>query len=203
MRIVIFGLTVSSSWGNGHAVLWRGLLRELAAEGHHITFFEHDQPYYAQNRDLSVFPWGGELVLYTDWDALRPRRMPALMAADVAIVTSYCADGVAATQAVMDAPVGVRCFYDMDTPVTLARLAAGEGVEYIGADGLSGFDIVFSYTGGRALDALRTQLGARHVAPLYGWVDPNQYVPATPRAAYAGVLSYIGTYAADRQAALE
>jgi spore maturation protein CgeB len=63
MNFVIFGLTISSSWGNGHATLWRGLSGALARRGHRITFFERDVPYYAAHRDLAAIP-GGKLELY-------------------------------------------------------------------------------------------------------------------------------------------
>lgn len=203
MRLAIFGLSVSSTWGNGHAALWRGLIHGLLADGHRVTFFERDVPYYAENRDLFSLPEGGELVLYDDWNEMLPRARAALAGADAGMVTSYCPDGVEATRAVLDSRVPVRCFYDLDTPVTLARIEAGEQVNYLGPDGLSGFDLVLSYTGGLALDALRDRLGARRVAPLYGSVDPATHRPAPPRAEYAALLSYLGTYAADRQAALE
>jgi spore maturation protein CgeB len=203
MRIVIFGLSVSSSWGNGHAALWRGLIRALLEAGHSVVFFERDVPYYAANRDLHALPEGGELVLYPDWtDALAPMRR-ALAEADVGMVTSYCPDGLAATKLLLEADLAVRCFYDLDTPVTLARLEAGEQVGYIGPDGLAPFDLVLSYTGGGALEALRTRLGARRTAPIYGSVDPELHRPAPSRPEYQGLLSYLGTYAADRQATLE
>ncbi|MGE0372614.1 MAG: glycosyltransferase [Gammaproteobacteria bacterium] len=201
MRIVIFGLAVSSSWGNGHAALWRGLIRALHADGHQVTFFEHDVPWYAEHRDLTALPGGGELVLYADWDAARAKR--AADAADVALVTSYCPDALAATSTVLDSRAPVRCFYDLDTPVTLARLEAGERVEYVGPEGLGGFDLVLSYTGGGALDALRTRLGARRVVPLYGSVDPDVHRPAAAAPQYRADLSYLGTYATDRQPTLE
>ena len=203
MKIVIFGLSVSSSWGNGHAALWRGLIRALLAAGHQVTFFERDVPYYAANRDLHELPEGGTLVLYPDWAEALPTMRDALHGADVGMVTSYCPDGLAATQLVLDTALPVRCFYDLDTPVTLARLEAGEAVDYIGPDGLAPFDLVLSYTGGGALDALRTRLGARRVVPIYGSVDPVLHRPAPPRPEYSALLSYLGTYAADRQAALE
>jgi spore maturation protein CgeB len=203
MKIVIFGLSVSSSWGNGHAALWRGLIRALLDAGHRVTFYERDVPYYAANRDLLALPPGGELVLYPDWASALPRIERDLDGADVGMVTSYCPDGLAATELVLDSGLPVRCFYDLDTPVTLARLAAGERVDYIGPDGLAGFDLVLSYTGGGALEALRTRLGARRTAPIYGSVDPKLHRPAAPRPEYRALLSYLGTYAADRQAALE
>ena len=202
MRIVVFGLTISSSWGNGHATLWRGLARALAAAGHMLVFFEHDVPYYALNRDLDAVP-GGRLVLYPDWETVRAEAGRALALADVAMVTSYCPHGIEAARLVCDQDRAARVFYDLDTPVTLARLAAGEEVGYIGPEGLAGFDLVLSYTGGRALDLLASQLGARRVAPLYGHVDPDLHRPAAPVPRFRADLSYLGTYAADRQAALE
>ena len=202
MNIVIFGLAVSSSWGNGHAALWRGLIRALLAAGHRVTFFERDVPYYAENRDLHDLPDGGALVLYRDWADTLPQARRALAGADVGMVTSYCPDAAAATALVLDAAIPVRCFYDLDTPVTLARLDAGETVDYA-AGGLSGFDLVLSYTGGGALDALRDRLGARRVVPIYGSVDPDLHRPAPSRPEYLAHLSYIGTFAADRQATLE
>jgi len=202
MNIVIFGLAVSSSWGNGHAALWRGLIGALLAAGHRVTFFERDVPYYREHRDLRTLPEHGELVLYPDWTQALPQMRRALAGADVGMVTSYCPDALAATRLLQDSTV-LRCFYDLDTPVTLARLDAGEAVDYIGPDGLAGFDLVLSYTGGGALEALRTRLGARRVVPIYGSVDPALHRPAPPRPEYNALLSYLGTYAADRQAALE
>ena len=202
MRLAIFGLTVSSSWGNGHATLWRGLLRALARAGHHADFFERDVPYYAAHRDLTTLDCG-ELVLYDTWESVRARATAAIADADAVIVTSYCPDAVAATQLLLAMPGPVRAFYDLDTPVTLARLDAGETVDYLPADGLGDFDLVLSYTGGGALDALRTRLGARRVAPLYGSVDPDAHRPAAANADWTCDLSYIGTYAADRQEAVE
>ncbi|HYF57127.1 MAG TPA: glycosyltransferase [Salinarimonas sp.] len=202
MKIVVFGLTVSSSWGNGHATLWRGLIRALHARGHSVVFFERDVPYYAANRDLAEIP-GGELVLYADWEGARASARRHLGDADVAMVTSYCPDGIEATDLVLAASRPVRVFYDLDTPVTLSRLQAGETTTYIGPTGLGGFDLVLSYTGGAALDALRDDLGARRVAPLYGHVDPAVHRPVEPVEAFRADLSYMGTYAPDRQAALE
>ncbi len=203
MKLVIFGLSISSSWGNGHATLWRGLCRALAARGHRVVFFERDVPYYAANRDSWEVPGGGELVLYRDWEEALPAATAQLASADVGMVTSYCPDGVVATELVLASKAWRRVFYDLDTPVTLARLARGEDVPYIGPRGLAEFDLVLSFTGGRALDVLRERLGARRVAPLYGSVDPDVHAPAAPAEHYRADLSYLGTYAEDRQAALQ
>lgn len=202
MKFVIFGLTISSSWGNGHATLWRGLCRALARRGHEVIFFERDVPYYALNRDLTALPYA-ELCLYPRWDDALPQARWHLADADVAMVTSYCPDGIAASDLVLDSAVPVRAFYDLDTPVTLARLEAGEPVESIGPRGLGEFDLVLSYTGGGALLALQARLGARLVAPLYGSVDPEVYRRTGVAPQYCADLSYLGTYASDRQPALE
>jgi spore maturation protein CgeB len=201
MKFVVFGLTISSTWGNGHGTLWRGLCKALARQGHSVVFFERDVPYYANTRDCIEIP-RGKLVLYREWDEVRSQARAELRDADVVMVTSYCPDGIAAADLALDAR-GLKVFYDLDTPVTLARLAQGESVPYIGPGGLADFDLVLSYTGGGALDALRERLDARRVAPLYGHVDPDLHRPCAGQPHYAADLSYLGTYSADRQAAVE
>jgi spore maturation protein CgeB len=173
----------------------------LARHGHRVVFFEREQPYYAMNRDLFELP-GGRLVLYDDWDAVRRDAARELADADAAIITSYCPDAVAAGELIAAVPRTLAVFYDLDTPVTLSRLAAGESVPYIGPRGLADFDLVLSYTGGRALDELQHRLGARQVAPLYGHVDPQVHCRTAPIPHYRADLSYLGTYSADRQQAL-
>ncbi|HEY0970250.1 MAG TPA: glycosyltransferase [Gemmatimonadales bacterium] len=202
MKLVVFGLTVSSSWGNGHATLWRALCRALARRGHRVVFFERDVAYYAAHRDLAELP-GGTLHLYPSWEEVRARAARELADADVGMVTSYCPDGIEAAELLLDSGARLRTFYDLDTPVTLRRLEAGEGVPYIGHRGLRDFDLVLSYTGGAALAALADRLGARRALPLYGSVDPEVHRPAAPVEAFRADLSYLGTYAADRQETLE
>jgi spore maturation protein CgeB len=201
MNVVVFGLTVSSSWGNGHATLWRGLCSALAKDGHRVTFFERDVPYYRAHRDLHASP-AFELVLYESWRGIETEAARAIASADAVIVTSYCPDAVSATRAMLRSREALAVFYDLDTPVTLDRLARGETVEYLWPDGLQVFDLVLSYTGGESLDDLRA-LGARNVQPLYGSVDPEAHFPVAPSAHYRCRFSYLGTYAADRQEALE
>jgi len=203
MRIVIFGLTVSSSWGNGHATLWRSLIRALDAAGHEVTFYEHDVPYYAAHRDLPVLYDRSRLRLYGAWSDIAREADHALAESDCAIVTSYCPDARAAATAVLESPCAAHIFYDLDTPVTLAHLAAGHDVSYLPMAGLGEFDLVLSFTGGRALDQLRDRLGARRVAPLYGSVDPAHHTPVDPDLRWAGACSYLGTWSQDRQAALD
>jgi spore maturation protein CgeB len=202
VKIVIFGLSVSSAWGNGHATLLRGLFRALNNLGHQIHFFERDTPYYAAHRDAASLPFA-HLHYYSDWTENLSRAQQELSNADVAIVTSYCPDGIAACDLVLNCNVPRTVFYDMDTPVTLSRLERGEPVEYIPTQGLADFNLVLSYTGGQALDRLRDQLGARCASTLYGWVDPQLHYRVDPSSRFEADLSYLGTYSPDRQAALE
>ncbi len=203
MKFVVFGLTISSSWGNGHATLWRGLIRALTSLGHQVTFFERDVAYYANNRDLWDLWDGAELVLYSDWRNVAAKAIREVETADAAVVTSYCPDGRAAAALVIDKAPALKLFYDLDTPVTLAKLESGEQVAYLPESGLGEFDLVLSYTGGGALDALRDQLDARRTAALYGHVDQHWHKPAPVERWYEADLSYLGTYASDRQDAVE
>ena len=202
MKIVFFGLTISSSWGNGHATLLRGLFKALTARRHRIVFFERDVPYYAAHRDLIDMP-GVELHLYDDWSNIAATARAAVAESDVAVVTSYCPDGIDATELVLSSNVNLSVFYDLDTPVTLEALQNGEQLAYIGPRKLADFDLVLSYTGGAALTALHNQLNAPRVVPLFGSVDPEIHHPAPRRTAYEADLSYLGTYALDRQRVLD
>jgi spore maturation protein CgeB len=203
VRIVIFGLTISSSWGNGHATLWRGLCKYLVRLGHSVVFFERDVPYYADARDLFEIP-GGRLVLYSLWEDVQPIARSSVMEADAAIVTSYCPDALAATDLILSQDRATPVFYDLDTPITLAKVQAGEAVPYIGPKGLEGYSLVLSFTGGQQLfDEFRGKLGARNIRPLYGHVDADLHRPVPAEAQYRADLSYLGTYSEDRQSALE
>ena len=130
VKIVLFGLTVSSSWGNGHATLWRSLIKALLRRGHQVTFYEKNVPYYESTRDLHALPAGGRLRLYEELTEVRAEAARELADADLAMVTSYCPDGPAACQMVLEHCRGVRAFYDMDTPVTLDNLRGAQAVPY-------------------------------------------------------------------------
>ncbi len=199
MHFAIFGLTVSSSWGNGHATLWRSLIKAMLRRGHRVTFFERDVPYYANERDLDALPAGGTLRLYSDLPSMEAEARRVLDHADVALCTSFCPDGPTVCDWILASNARIKAFYDLDTPVTLDALETGSEVAYLPADGLGAFDLVLSYTGGLALEALQTRLGAKFVAALYGSVDPESHHPVTPLEEYRANLSYLGTYAADRQ----
>src|ERR1044071_1280050 len=202
MKLAFFGLTISSSWGNGHATLLRGLFKALTARHHRIAFFERDVPYYAAHRDLMEMP-GVDLYLYNDWAEIAATARAVVAESDVAVVTSYCPDGIAATGLVVSSNINLSVFYDLDTPITLEALQHGEQLAYIGSRKLADFDLVLSYTGGAALMALQYELGAQRVVPLFGSVDPDVHHPATGRSVYEADLSYLGTYAPDRQRILD
>ncbi|HZR04427.1 MAG TPA: glycosyltransferase [Candidatus Udaeobacter sp.] len=201
MKIVIFGLTISSSWGNGHATVWRSLCRELTRRGHDIVFFERNVPYYAAHRDLQAIE-NGTLRFYDSWPEIARSAEQELREADVGITTSYCPDAVTASELIWASPA-LRIFYDLDAPVTITRRRAGETVPYIHRDGLGEFDLVLSFTGGTALEVLKVDLGARKVVPLYGSVDPDVHCCVPAKENYRAALSYLGTYSADRQQALD
>lgn len=199
MKLVVFGLSITSSWGNGHATLWRGLFRAMAKRGHRPVFFERDTDYYRAHRDLTEME-GARICVYRSWEEVKQLAAQELADADLGMVTSYCADAAPASDMVLNSRAPWHCFYDLDTPVTLAALDQGETVSYLPAGGLGGFDLVLSYTGGQALEQLRTRLGAKRVAPLYGSVDPEIHRPVSRAREFD--LSYMGTFAKDRQDAL-
>lgn len=198
MTFVIFGLSVSSSWGNGHATIWRGLIRALAGMGHRITFFEKDVQYYASNRDLTVID-GMELILYENWIQVETTARIRFKYADVAIVTSYCPDAASVTESLENMTGILKIFYDLDTPVTLQSIENNSWPPYIPDKGLGMYDCILSFTGGAVLGKLKSVLGASSVFPLYGCADSETHFPSDILKIYNGDLSYMGTFAADRQ----
>src|SRR5262245_17280886 len=114
MKIVVFGLTVTSSWGNGHATTYRALLRALRQRGHDIVFFERDQEWYTSNRDMPEPPFCN-LRIYEAWDEVLPKARRELEDCDMAMVGSYFPDGVEAIHEVLDSAASIKAFYDIDT----------------------------------------------------------------------------------------
>jgi spore maturation protein CgeB len=195
MKITILGLSITSSWGNGHATTYRGLVRELEKRGHEVTFLERDQPWYATNRDLPDPPYG-TTILYASFDELRESHVQAVRDADLVIVGSYVPDGVRVGEWVQDEAEGVTAFYDIDTPVTLAKMARGD-FEYLHPRQIAGYDLYLSFTGGPTLKRLQREYGSPRARALYCSVDPELYFPE--RAPLEWDLGYMGTYSDDRQ----
>ena len=199
LDVVILGLSITSSWGNGHATTYRGLVRELAARGHRITFLERDQPWYADNRD-DPEPSYCRTGLYGSLEELKDRFEPAVRRADLVLVGSYVPDGVAVGDWVTRAANGVTSFYDIDTPVTLAKLARGD-YEYLAPELIPRYNAYFSFTGGPTLQRLERQFGSPMARPLYCSFDPDLYQPE--EAGHRWDLGYMGTYSDDRQPTVE
>jgi spore maturation protein CgeB len=199
LDIVLLGLSITSSWGNGHATTYRGLVRELVRRGHRVTFLERDVPWYADNRDLPRPPWG-RTELYRGLDELKDRFGRAVALADVVVVGSYVPEGAAIGGWVVERARGMTAFYDIDTPVTLARLARGD-CDYLTRELVPRYGLYLSFTGGPILRRIERELGARAARALYCSVDPELYRPE-PRDALWD-LGYLGTYGADRQPVLD
>jgi len=198
MRLVFLWLSLSSSWGNGHATTYRSLLKGLSAAGHDVLFLERDQPWYSSNRDLPC-PGFCDMQIYGSIAELS-RFEATVAAADAVIVGSYVPDGPAVIEWVNNHRRGLLCFYDIDTPVTLHGLA-DDTVAYVTRDIIPLFDLYLSFTGGPTLRVLEDVYGARRAVPLYCSVDPALYHPEN--APNNWDLGYLGTYSPDRQPVLD
>ncbi|MBA4159003.1 MAG: glycosyltransferase [Gemmatimonadetes bacterium] len=203
MKLVVVGLSISSSWGNGHATTYRALLRAFAARGHEVVFYEWDAPWYnGENRDLP-HPEFCRLELYREWCATAPRAIAEAREADATLVGSYVHEGQRVIDDLAAAGVDPLFFYDIDTPVTVARLRA-DGTEYLRQDQVPLFARYLSFTGGPFLqEVLEKEMGAREARPLYCSVDTDTYRPLAADPELRVDLGYMGTYAPDRQPVLE
>ena len=199
LDIVILGLSITSSWGNGHATTFRALVRALSARGHNVLFLERDVPWYAEHRDMPNPPYG-LTQLYKSVAELKRRFASKVMNADLCIVGSYVPDGVAIGEWALRTCRGVKAFYDIDTPITLAKLAAGDG-EYVTARLIGGYDLYLSFAGGPVLRKIEKEFGSPMARTLYCSVDPKVYFPE--ERALKWDLGYMGTYSEDRQPSLE
>jgi spore maturation protein CgeB len=199
LSIVIFGLSITSSWGNGHATTYRSLLRGLSARGHDLCFLERNVPWYAENRDLP-YPRHGRFELYENLEELKDRFTREVREADLVIVGSYVPQGIAIGEWVTDTARGATAFYDIDTPVTLAKLKRGE-IEYLSKALIPRYHLYLSFTGGPILNVLEREYRSPMARPLYCSVDLDLYYPE--EAAPKWSLGYMGTYSADRQHTLD
>ncbi len=199
LNVTIIGLSLTSSWDNGHATTYRTLIKGLRSRGHSILFLERDLPWSAQNRDLPEPPYC-VTSLYDSLEELRDLHTEAVRQADVVIVGSGVADGPEVLDWVLAEAHGLRAFYDLDTPVTLARLDA-RTCPYLRPDQIQALDLYLSYSGGAALRKLESSFRAPCARPLYGSADPETHFPEDVPILYD--LGYLGTYASDRQHALE
>jgi spore maturation protein CgeB len=195
MKYVFLGLSITSSWGNGHATTYRSLIKELSALGHDVTFLERDVPWYADNRDLPA-PEFCTTLLYSDLSELKREHQALVRDADVVVVGSYVPDGIEVGEWATRQARGVTAFYDIDTPITLASLSQG-GAPYLSVQLVPRFDLYLSFTGGPTLTRLEREFGAQRARPLYCSVDPTLYYPESADTRWQ--LGYLGTYSDDRQ----
>ena len=201
MKITIFGLTLSSSWANGHATPYRALLRGLHRLGHSCVFYEKDVEYYSFRRDFTTCDYA-RLVLYSDWADVRTEALRDARDSDAVIVGSYCPGGAQISDEVLPLTTPLRVFYDLDTPITLRKLSAGN-LDYLRRDQIAAFDLYLSFTGGDILQQLEQAWQAKRARSLYGCVNPVDYVRVPARPEFGCALSYMGTYSPDRQAKFE
>jgi len=199
LDIAILGLSITSSWGNGHATTYRSLLRALAERGHRITFYERDTPWYRPHRDLEDPPYC-RVALYRNLSDIPREHAAAIVGADLVVLGSYVPDGAILADWLTTHARGVTAFYDIDTPVTLARLEAGKP-DYISAPMIPRFDLYLSFTGGPVLDLIEERYGSPRPRPLYCAVDPDCHAPVAAESRWT--LGYLGTYSADRQPTLQ
>jgi len=201
LKLTIFGLTISSSWGNGHATPYRALIRALSRLGQEVVFYEKDVDYYACHRDFHASD-DCELVLYSTWTQIRGRALADAAESDAVLIGSYCPEGARIGDELLSLARPLRVFYDLDTPITLQGISERD-LDYLRRDQLSGFDLYLSFTGGEILRELQEAWGVRLPLPLYGCVDPDVYARVPECTEFSCVLSYMGTFAADRQQKLE
>jgi len=198
VKIVVYGLTITSSWGNGHATTYRSLCKALARRGHQIHFVEKDVEWYRSNRDLPE-PTFCSVHLYEDWTLDRRSLLQLATDADVVVIGSYFPDGIDAARELVEKQICPIFFYDIDTPITLAQLRARRCTDYLEAALIPHFAAYLSFTGGPALHELEQIFGSPRAVAFFCSVDPDLYHPSTPRTEFRCDLSYLGTYAPDRQ----
>ena len=198
LNIVVIGLSVTSSWGNGHATTYRALLSALAARGHTVSFLERDVPWYRDHRDFTK-PDGWTVHLYQSLQELPHRHGQLVEDADLVIIGSYVPDGIAIANWATSHARGITAFYDIDTPVTLAGLE--QGLDYLSPAMIPRFDIYLSFSGGPALTMIEDIYGSPMARVLYCSADVELYQPQQAPGRWS--LGYLGTYSADRQPQLE
>lgn len=202
MKLVVFGLSISSSWGNGHATTYRALLKAFARRGHDIDFYEWDAPWYRPHRDLP-HPAFCRLTLYEGWDGVRQRALRAAAEADAVIVGSYVHEGARLIDDLSEVDTERLHFFDIDTPITVSCLRKGT-CSFLRTEQVPRFRRYLSFTGGPLLrGVLEEELGARDARALHCCVDAELYRPVEREARFAADLAYMGTYAADRQPGLD
>ena len=200
MKIAFYGSSLLSSYWNGAATYYRGLLHALAAFGHEITFFEPDAFDRQAHRDIDIPDWCRVCVYPATPAALR-RVVTAAGAADVVVKASgvgYEDDALLDGVVKAAAPGAVRIFLDVDAPATLAAMDADPAHPVRQA--LARLDMVLTYGGGEPVVAAYRGFGARDCVPIYNALDPATHHPVPPEPRFAADLGFLGNRLPDREA---
>jgi spore maturation protein CgeB len=201
LNIAFFGSSLVSSYWNGAATYYRGLIRALAARGHHTTFYEPDAFERQSHRDLADPSWA-TVVVYpgNDEGAALQQVAAAARRADVLVKAS----GVGVydallEQAVLDAarPRQRTVFWDVDAPATLGRVQENADDPFRRL--IPGYDAIFTYGGGQPVVNAYRALGARSCVPVYNALDPDTHHPVAPNARYVADLTLLANRLPDRE----
>ena len=203
MRIAFYGSSLLSSYWNGAATYYRGLLQALAAHGHAITFYEPDAFDRQSHRDIDPPDWA-RVVVYPATQAGLASVLGQARQADAVIKASGV--GIFDDELVVGVlhhanPRALRIFWDVDAPATLATLRAEPGHPLRRM--LPDFDLVLTYGGGPPVIAAYQAIGARRCVPIYNGLDPATHHPVAPDPAYATDLGFLANRLPDREARVD
>jgi spore maturation protein CgeB len=203
LDIAFFGSSLVSAYWNGAATYYRGIIRNLAARGHRVTFYEPDAFERQQHRDMPDPEWARVVVYPADPDGVE-RALEAARGANVVVKAS----GVGVFDELLEAavldlrrPDGLAIFWDVDAPATLDRLAADPGDPFRPL--VPRYDLVFTYGGGDPVVEAYRRFGARECVPIYNALDPTTHHPVDPDPRFVGDLGFLGNRLPDREARVE
>jgi spore maturation protein CgeB len=203
MKIAFYGSSLLSSYWNGAATYYRGLLSDLAGRGHSITFYEPDAFDRQQHRDIDPPPYAEVKVYPATPDAMRgvvaeaARADVVVKASGVGIFDEELLEGIIATSR----PQAIRIFWDVDAPATLAEMRANAA--HVLHRAMPALDLVLTYGGGPPVVAAYEDFGARRCIPIYNALDPATHHPVPPEPRFAADLAFLGNRLPDREARVE
>jgi spore maturation protein CgeB len=203
MRIAFYGSSLVSSYWNGAATYYRGLIKALAGLGHEVTFYEPDIYDRQRHRDIEPPGWC-RVVVYPG--TVEAARLVAAEAAGADIVVKASGVGFADNELLsflLDAarPGALRIFWDVDAPATLAEMRADPAHPLRTA--LGRLDLVLTYGGGDPVVAAYREMGAARCVPIYNALDPETHYPVAPEPRFAGDLAFLGNRLPDREVRVE
>ena len=203
MNIALYGSSLLSSYWNGAATYYRGILKALAAHGHAITFYEPDAFDRQRHRDIAPPDWCRVVVYPASADGVGGALSEA-GSADVVIKASgvgYADEALLLGVMRAAAPGALRVFWDVDAPATLAEITPQPDHPLRRA--LHGLDLVLTYGGGAPVTDAYHALGAKGCVPIYNALDPEAHFPAPPRPDLVSDLSFLGNRLPDREARVD